>query len=153
MDATAGVADTASKAASLLFLRVMFPDELRGSTAPLVAIGAMSLVGRAALATHQQRQQTLQQLKRRTSKLPRRVRQAAGDVVQGTIMIMLHALQSCSGMCNASQLFPDRPVLQGTCYVCQRLSSKLGLVSKACHCNQCSLLAVLDQMDADAAQS
>ena len=83
MDATAGVAHTASKAASLLFLRVMFPDELRGSTAPLVAIGAMSLVGRAALATHQQRQQTLQQLKRRTSKLPRRVRQAAGDVVQG----------------------------------------------------------------------
>lgn len=85
----------------------MFPDELRGSTAPLVAIGAMSLVGRAALATHQQRQQTLQQLKRRTSKLPRRVRQAAGDVVQG--MNSDHYYAACFAimliMCGASQLF------------------------------------------------
>ena len=61
----------------------MFPDEMHGSSAPLFAIGAMSLVGRAALATQQQRQQTLQQLKRRTSKLPQRVRQAAGEVTQG----------------------------------------------------------------------
>ena len=66
----------------------MFPDELRGSTGPLVALGAISMVGRAALATKVQREQALRQLKQRTSAVPHRLRRAAGEVAQGVVPLL-----------------------------------------------------------------
>ena len=83
----AGVADCASKAGSLVFLKLMFPDELRGSTGPLVALGALSMVGRAALATRVQREQALGQLRRRTSAVPLRLRRAAVEVARGVPLV------------------------------------------------------------------
>lgn len=79
----AGVADCANKAGALLFLRLVFADEMHGSEGPLIALGAISLVGQAALATQVQRQQAVKQLKRRTSALPRRCRRAAVELASG----------------------------------------------------------------------
>lgn len=80
---SAGVTNCVSKAGTLLFMRLMFADEMHGSQGPLFALGAVSLVGQAALATHVQRQQALKQLKRRTSSVPRRFRRAAVEIASG----------------------------------------------------------------------
>ncbi|KAL0050818.1 hypothetical protein WJX82_007739 [Trebouxia sp. C0006] len=81
--AVAGIIDSANKAGSLLFLRLVFADGMRGSEGPLIALGAVSLIGQAALATHVQRQQAIKQLQRRTSAVPRRCRRAAVEIASG----------------------------------------------------------------------
>lgn len=83
MSVTAGMADSANKAGSLLFLRLVFADGMHGSDGPLIALGAVSLIGQAALATHVQRQQAIKQLQRRTSAVPRRCRRAAVEIASG----------------------------------------------------------------------
>ena len=90
----AGIADSANKAGSLLFLRLVFADGMHGSDGPLIALGAVSLIGQAALATHVQRQQAIKQLQRRTSAVPRRCRRAAVEIASGRVMRDLH-LCSC----------------------------------------------------------
>ncbi|KAL0035601.1 hypothetical protein WJX79_001935 [Trebouxia sp. C0005] len=79
----AGIAGSANKAGSLLFLRLVFADGMHGSEGPLIALGAVSLIGQAALATHVQRQQAIKQLQRRTSAVPRRCRRAAVEIASG----------------------------------------------------------------------
>ena len=69
-----------------MFLRLVFADEMRGSQIPLVAVGAASLVGQAALTTPQQRQLALNQLRRRTAAVPRRFRRAAAEMASGKAM-------------------------------------------------------------------
>lgn len=80
---SAGATECANKAGTLLFLRLLFADEMQGSQGPLFALGAVSLVGQAALATHVQRQQAVKQLKRRTSAVPKRFRRAAVELASG----------------------------------------------------------------------
>ena len=78
-----GAINVASKAGTLMFLRLVFADEMAGTQIPLMALGAASLVGRAALTTPQQRQLALKQLRRRSSAVPRRVRHAAAEIASG----------------------------------------------------------------------
>ena len=69
-----------------MFLRLVFADEMAGSQLPLVAVGAASLVGQAALTTPQQRQLALNQLRRRTAAVPRRFKRAAAEMASGKAM-------------------------------------------------------------------
>ncbi|KAL3147271.1 hypothetical protein ABBQ32_002762 [Trebouxia sp. C0010 RCD-2024] len=78
-----GVINSASKAGTLMFLRLVFADEMAGTQMPLMALGAASLVGQAALTTPQQRQLALKQLRRRSSAVPRRFRHAAAQIASG----------------------------------------------------------------------
>ncbi len=94
MSIDAGIADSANKAGSLLFLRLVFADGMHGSEGPLIALGAVSLIGQAALATHVQRQQAIKQLQRRTSAVPRRCRRAAVEIASGRTECSLY-LYSC----------------------------------------------------------
>lgn len=66
-----------------MFLRLVFADEMAGTQMPLMALGAASLVGQAALTTPQQRQLALKQLRRRSSAVPRRFRHAAAQIASG----------------------------------------------------------------------
>ena len=79
--------DSVSKAGTLMFLRLVFADEMAGSTLPLMAVGAASLLGQAALANPQQRQLTLKQLRRRTAAVPRRFRRAAAEMASGKAVL------------------------------------------------------------------
>ena len=78
-----GVMQCASKAGTLLFLRLVFADEMAGSQRPLMALGAASLVGQGALTTPEQQQLALKQLRRRSSAVPQRFRRAAAEVAAG----------------------------------------------------------------------
>ena len=66
-----------------MFLRLVFADEMAGSQMPLIALGAASLVGQAALTTPQQRQLALKQLRRRTPAMPHRFKRAAAEMAAG----------------------------------------------------------------------
>ena len=66
-----------------MFLRLMFADEMKGSTGPLVALGAVSLMGQAALASQVQPQQAVQKLKQRTAFVTGRCRIAAISMASG----------------------------------------------------------------------
>ena len=56
---------------------------MAGSQRPLMALGAASLVGQAALTTPEQRRLALKQLRRRSSAVPQRFRRAAAEVAAG----------------------------------------------------------------------
>ena len=87
-----------------MFLRLVFADEMQGSQVPLVAVGAASLVGQAALTTPQQRQLALNQLRRRTAAVPRRLRRAAAEMASGEALPS--ALDSPAPPCFTPFSFP-----------------------------------------------
>ena len=83
----AGLFDCAKRAGTLLFMRLVFSDEMKGSSGPLFVLGALGLLGQAALATHTQRQQAAKQLEQRTSAVPLRLRKAACNMALGEYQI------------------------------------------------------------------
>ena len=97
-----GFINSASKAGTLMFLRLVFADEMAGSQLPLMAVGAASLVGQAALTTPQQRQLALNQLRRRTAAVPRRFRRAAAEMASGKAMSPPPLGCPCSFLCPCS---------------------------------------------------
>ena len=93
-----GMINCANKAGTLVFLRLVFADEMAGSQKPLLALGGVSLVGQAALTTPEQRRQALKQLRQRTSAVPQRFRRAAAEVATGEHVCIASAFCVCNMM-------------------------------------------------------